>query len=460
MCRKCDALPKKICDTFVSGIHSRYCFWEFQASTPYQKLQVPESRSTLLQLCIMVASCPSLRCSCRKKTISYREAEGLVTELSSQEVFQYTATQAFSLCELELGLPALQLLLLAKCDALRRLVGHLCSRNPFPPFLFEIRSPSTQSLPEAGSERDSMFHSSALCLQKIPSLRCSCRKRPVSCREAEGLVTELLSPRLVTILWLCSQLCYYVTAANQRAIVEIELLATVGWKWGCQPFSCPCSQMWCTSEKRSMLRNPNSRHSFWEFLRAAVRSTSSALCFYYACNRFFAFVEDSGFVSHAEKQRVWSQFCYCDCCNANQRTLVEIELLATVGLKWGCQPFSCPWSENVRHCRKEISATCLFQESIPAIAFGNSKHPLPTRSFRFLRAGVPSCSCALWLHHAHPFVAAAEKKQSHIEKQKVWSRSCRLRKCFNILQPKLLASVSWNWGCQPCSCCCWQNVMH
>ena len=310
------------------------------------------------------------------------------------------------------------------------------------------------------------------------------KKAPVSCREAKRLVAELLSPRFVTILWLCSQLCYYVTAANQRAIVEIELLATVGWKWSCQPFSCPCSQMWCTAEKRSMrhvclmnpnsrhsfweflraavrstssalcyyyacnrffafvedsgfvshaekqrvwsqfcycdcckptsncrdwafsnsglevglpalqlpmfanvmhcrkrsmrhvcLRNPNSRHSFWEFLRAAVRSTSSALCFYYACNRFFAFVEDSGFVSHAEKQRVWSQFCYCDCCNANQRTLVEIELLATVGLKWGCQPFSCPWSENVRHCRKEISATCLSEESMP---FVKSKPPLPT----------------------------------------------------------------------------------
>ena len=41
--------------------------------------------------------------------------------------------------------------------------------------------------------------------------------------------------------WLCSQLCH-VTAANQWTVVEIELLATVDWKWGCQPFSCPCSQ--------------------------------------------------------------------------------------------------------------------------------------------------------------------------------------------------------------------------
>ena len=44
--------------------------------------KVPESGSTLHQLCIMVASCPSLRCHCRKRTVSCREAEGLATELS------------------------------------------------------------------------------------------------------------------------------------------------------------------------------------------------------------------------------------------------------------------------------------------------------------------------------------------------------------------------------------------
>ena len=50
---------------------------------------------------------------------------------------------------------------------------------------------------------------------------------------------------------ICSRSCgvqdllqwWYETAANQRTLVEIELLATVGWKWGCQPFSCPCLKM-------------------------------------------------------------------------------------------------------------------------------------------------------------------------------------------------------------------------
>ena len=74
---------------------------------------------------------------------------------------------------------------------------------------------------------------------------------------------------------------------------------------------------------------------------------------------------------------------------------------------WGDQPFSCPCSLTVTHCRKEICFTYLFQESMP---FGKSKPPLPTRSLRSLRAAVRSTSSALCLRHAHPFVAAEEKR--------------------------------------------------
>ena len=124
---------------------------------------------------------------------------------------------------------------------------------------------------------------------------------------------------------------------------------------------------------------------------------------------------------------------------ANQRTIVEIECSATVGWKWGYQPFSCPCSQNVTHCREEICSTCLFKTYIPAVPFWNSKHLLPTRS-RFLRATVRSTSSALLLHHAanhaHPFVAAEEKKQSqsHAEKQRVWSRSCGLQDLLRTIQ--------------------------
>ena len=44
-------------------------------------MQVPERGITLHQVCIMAASCSSVRCSCRKKPVSCREAEGLVAEL-------------------------------------------------------------------------------------------------------------------------------------------------------------------------------------------------------------------------------------------------------------------------------------------------------------------------------------------------------------------------------------------
>ena len=235
MFTKCDALPNgDLLGMFVQGIHSRYSFWEFQTSTPYQK-QVFESRSTFHQVCIMVASCPSLRCSCRKKT----------------------------------------------------------------------------------------------CLM-----------------QGSRVVAELWFPRFVTMHWLCSQLCY-VTAANQWTIVEIELLATVGWKCGCQPFSYRCSQnvrhcrkeiCWTCFFKESIpaILCGNSKHPLparSKFLRAAVRSTRSALWLHYACimlakDPIPSLQLQKKNLSHAGKQSgrgvVVSKICYnalivlsvvlCDCC--------------------------------------------------------------------------------------------------------------------------------------------------
>ena len=242
-----------------------------------------------------------------------------------------------------------------------------------------------------------------------------------------------------------SKICYNggETAANQQTLVEIELLATVGWKWGCQPFSCPCSQhvTHCPKEicltclcKESVPAIPFgiSKHPLptrsLRLLRAAVHSSSPALWLHHSYP-FIAAAEKNQ--SHAKKQRVWSRSCGVQDLlqwwyetAANQRALVEIELLATVAWKWGCQPFSCPCSQHVTHCPKEICLTCLCKESVPAIPFGISKHPLPTRSLRLLRAAVHSSSPALWLHHSCPFIAAAKKNQSHAEKQRGWSRSC------------------------------------
>ena len=84
MFAKCDALPKgDLLDMFVSGVHSCHSFGKCNASTPYQKLKVAESASTLCQLCIMLAKDPIPSLQLQEKPVFCREAEGLVTELWS-----------------------------------------------------------------------------------------------------------------------------------------------------------------------------------------------------------------------------------------------------------------------------------------------------------------------------------------------------------------------------------------
>ena len=130
------------------------------------------------------------------------------------------------------------------------------------------------------------------------------------------------------------------------------------------------------------------------------------------------------------------------------------------------------WHTAERRLFRHVS----FQESIPAIPFGNLNHPLPARS-RFLRAAVRSTCFALWLHHARPFVAVAWKT-CLIEISRGFGHGVRVSKiCYNeaivllvvpcdcwhqwtIVEIELLATVGWQWGCQPLSCRCSQNVTH
>ena len=112
-------------------------------------------------------------------------------------------------------------------------------------------------------------------------------------------------------------------------------------------------------------------------------------------------------------------------------------LLASVGWKRGCRPFSCAWSENVTYCRKEICSTYSSKESMP---FVKSKPPLPTRSLRSLRAAVHSTSSALCLHHAHPFVAASEKSTCLMQRSKAFGHAVVVSKiCCNAL----ISSPMW-----------------
>ena len=256
---------------------------------------------------------------------------------------------------------------------------------------------------------------SALCLHHAHPFVAAAEKKTCLMQRSKGFCSGAVDANILKVQWLCSQL-WHVTAANQWKVVEIELLATVGLKRGCQPFSCRCSQ--------------NVTHYRKEICWTGL-SKESIPAIPFRISKHPLFVKVSGFVSHVEKHRpghgvVVSKVCYgilnigaifwtCFFPFAMRLQCVEIERLATVGWKWVCQRFSCPCSQHVTHCPKEICLTCLSKESIPATPLGNAKHLLTTRSLRLLRAAAHSTSSALCLHHAHPFVAAAEKNESHAD---------------------------------------------
>ena len=189
----------------------------------------------------------------------------------------------------------------------------------------------------------------------------------------------------------------------------------MGWKCGCQPFRCPCWQnvTQCRKEicstylfKASIPATPfrNFNHPLptrsLRFLRAAVPSASSALCLHHA-HPLVAAAGKS--LSHAEKRRVWSWICGLQ------------DLLQCSDCALSCQPFSCPCSQNVTHCRKEVCSTCLSKESMP---FNLS---LPCQKLGFPRATVRSASYTLRYGCIMPIPSL--QLQKTVEKASLMQRS-------------------------------------
>ena len=144
---------------FVAGIHSHnhHSFWNSNYPL-YQKLEVPESCSTLHQFWI-ISSSPSLCCTCRKNQ-SYAKNWTIAK-------IELLATVGWKQgCQ-----PAFQLKMLAKCDALPKrdlciFMRHVCLRNPC--FLWKSNLALYQKLEVP--ERCSTLHHLimvASCLQKI-----------------------------------------------------------------------------------------------------------------------------------------------------------------------------------------------------------------------------------------------------------------------------------------------------
>ena len=192
---------------------------------------------------------------------------------------------------------------------------------------FQASTPYQKQVPESGST----LHPLSTTVASCPSLRCNCRKKPLSCREAKGLVKKLWSPRFVRRQysdWALSCLCDFCKPMNTC------------WDWafsnswlevGLSAFQPPMFRKCDASPNRDLfdmfVQGIHSSHSFWEFEfqastpcqkqvpESSIHSASSALCLHYACKRFHLVVEDSGFVSYAEKHMfghgvVVSKVCY------------------------------------------------------------------------------------------------------------------------------------------------------
>ena len=123
-----DALPKKeICWTcvFKESIPA-IPFCEYPSiHSLQQKLEVPESCSTLQQLCILGCIMPIPSLQLQKEDLSYAEKQRVWSRSCGlQELFEMhtdcssmtAAKEGFSLRGLEAGLPAFQLLMFSKCD--------------------------------------------------------------------------------------------------------------------------------------------------------------------------------------------------------------------------------------------------------------------------------------------------------------------------------------------------------
>ena len=119
----------------------------------------------------------------------------------SWDTWLLQTNERLSSIALEEWLPAFQLLIFENksINAEKRYVRNVCLGNPCLLWYQSFHSP-TEACRSLGAAVRST--SSAFLLHHAHPFVAAAEKRPVSCREAEGLVTELWSPRIVAIYWL------------------------------------------------------------------------------------------------------------------------------------------------------------------------------------------------------------------------------------------------------------------
>ena len=178
----------------------------------------------------------------------------------------------------------------------KRYVGHVCLRNPFPLFLLGI--PSIHSLPEAGFWEPQYVPPGLHygCIMPIPSLQLQ-KKNLSHAGKQSGrgvVVSKICYNALIVLSIVLCDCCKPMNTCRDPAFSNSGLEA------GLPAFQLPMFVK-CDALLKRKSKHPLPARS--RFLRAAVRSTSSASWLHYACKSSHPFVEDSGFVAHAEKHR-------------------------------------------------------------------------------------------------------------------------------------------------------------
>ena len=369
---------------------------------------------------------------------------------------------AFSLRGLEAGLPAFQLPMFSKCDALpkgERFVWHVCLRNPFPLFLFGFRS--LQSLPEAGFWEPQYVPPGLhyACIMPIPSLQLKIKTSLMQRSKGFGHGVVV------------SKICYVIYSdCVQDLDYRILIVLSVVTRGCCKPMS-NCRdwafrniglEVWLPAFQPPMvskcdalpkgerfvwhvcLRNPfplfllgiPSIHSqpeagFWE-----PQYVPPGL--HYGCIMPIPSLQlQKKNLSHAGKQSgrgvVVSKICY--------NALIVLSIV----LRDCCK--------RMNDCRDWAFRNIGLEEWLPAFQLLIFEYTSINAEKRYVRNVCLGNPCLLWYQSLHspteawgpwepqyappvlhsccimptPSLQLQKKDQSHAEKQRVWSRSCGLQ---------------------------------
>ena len=137
---------------------------------------------------------------------------------------------------------------------------------------------------------------------------------------------------------------------------------------------------------------------------------------------------------HSQCDLLWHLSMSAPCFHVTKATkqwrIVRIQLLVSVGWKWGCQPFSCPCSLNVTHCRKKVYATCL-SKGIHAFCEHRRIQFLSDAWGRWERQHAPSALHDGWIMFAKDRV---EVSKIWITGHWLWSRLSHIGDCCKSIK--------------------------